>query len=81
MEKIVKLFDWIVTEKSVRGSRQDDNGLWVNNNLKPLYFCPINRVVEVDSGQRFLLTKETICKALGLDEKSNKFLNGLPTKP
>jgi hypothetical protein len=78
MNKIVELFDWIITDKSVRGSKQNDNGIWLNNSMKPIYFYPSTRIIVVEDGSSFLIKKETICKAIGLDKKSEKVLNGLP---
>jgi hypothetical protein len=78
MQRIVELFDWIITNKSVRGSKQNDNGLWMSNSCKPIYFTPNTRIIEVHGGETFLIKKENCCKAIGLDKKSEKWLNELP---
>ena len=39
MEKIVELFDWIITDNTLRGSKKDDNGIWMSSSTKPLYFA------------------------------------------
>jgi hypothetical protein len=78
MEKIVELFDWIITDKTLRGSKKDDNGYWMSTSPKPLYFCPQTRIAELYGGEKFLIKKETICRALGLDKKSETILNLLP---
>ena len=78
MQRFVELFDWIITDKSVRGSKKDDNGMWVSQSPKPIYFTPSTRIIEVEGGDSYLIKKENSCKALGLDKKSEKWLNDLP---
>ena len=79
MKKAVELMDWIVNEKSVRGSRPNDNGLWISHSPKPLSFCPQTRIITVENGDSFLLNKNTVCKAIGLDKKSDSILAKLPS--
>jgi hypothetical protein len=81
METISELFDWMVTSKSVRGSRKNDEGLWLNNSAKPLYFCPKSRIIYLEDNSKFLLKKETVCKAINLDKNSDGFLFKLPLPP
>ena len=76
----VELFDWIVNHKHVRGSRRNDCGLWIHNGAKPKYFCPKTRIVELDDGLRYLIKRETACKALALDKTSEQILITLPLK-
>lgn len=77
---VVELFDWIVNNKHVRGSRRNDSGLWIHNGSKPKFFCPKTRVVELEDGTRYLIKRETACKALGLDKTSEQILLTLPAK-
>ena len=79
-KSIVELFDWIINAKSLRGSKKDDQGMWMNNSEKPKYFSPQSRIVELDDGKQFLIKKETSCAALNLDKTSEKLLTALPTK-
>ena len=73
----VELFDWIINDNTLRGSKNDDNGCWMSTSPKPLSFSPQTRIVELEGGNRFIIKKETICKALGLDKKSENTLNKL----
>ena len=73
----VELFDWIINDNTLRGSKKDDNGCWMSTSPKPLSFSPQTRIVELEGGNRFIIKKETICKALGLDKKSENTLNKL----
>jgi hypothetical protein len=75
---VCELFDWIVNSKHVRGSRRGDLGLWMHNSAKPKLFNPKTRIVELDNGERYLIKKETICKALGMDKASEMVLGALP---
>lgn len=77
--KIVELFDWIINMKMLRGSKKDDQGLWMNNSEKPKYFCANTRIVELEDGKQFLIKKETSCTALNLSKSSEKLLTSLPT--
>ena len=74
----VELFDWILNENCIRGSKIDDLGIWVNNSAKPLRFCPTTRTIELKDGTKYIIKQKTICKAIGLDKKSEKVLNSLP---
>lgn len=74
METTVELFDWIINDNTLRGSKKDDNGCWMSNSPKPLSFSPQTRIVELQGGEKFLIKKETICKALGLEKKSENTL-------
>ena len=71
----VELYDWIINEKCVRGSKQDDMGMWLSNSSKPIRFCPVTRVVELIDGSKYIIKQKTICKAIGLDKKSEKVLD------
>jgi hypothetical protein len=77
MEKIVELFDWMINDKTLRGSKKDDNGCWMSSSPKPLFFSPQTRIIELEGGEKYLIKKENICKALGLDKKSENTLNRL----
>lgn len=78
--KIVELFDWIVNTKHVRGSRRDDCGLWLHNSSTPKYFNPITRIIVLEDGSNYLIKKNTVCKALGMDKTSETILATLPNK-
>lgn len=77
---LVELFDWMINIKTVRGSKKNDQGLWMSNSDKPKYFCPQSRIVELEDGKQFLIKRENSCKALQLDKESEKLLNTLPIK-
>ena len=77
METPVELFDWMINDTILRGSKKDDNGYWMSTSPKPLSFSPQTRIVELEGGEKFLIKKENICKALGLDKKSETTLNRL----
>ena len=79
--KLVELFDWIVNSKHVRGSRRDDCGLWLHNSATPKYFNPVMRIIELEDGATFIIKKNTVCKALGMDKSSEAKLALLPVKP
>jgi hypothetical protein len=81
VKEIIELFDWIVNEKNVRGSRMDDNGLWLHTSAKPEFFDPITRLLFLEDKSNYLLQKSTICKALDLNKKSDKILFNLPLPP
>ena len=36
----IELFDWFANKKHIRGSREGDNGVWINNSAEPRSFCP-----------------------------------------
>jgi hypothetical protein len=80
MEPTIELFDWMINDNILRGSKKDDNGLWMKTSEKPLFFSPQTRIVELEGGEKFLIKKETICKALGLDKKSETILTRLASK-
>ena len=80
METPVELFDWMINDNTLRGSKKDDNGSWMSTSPKPLSFSPQTRIVELEGGEKFLIKKETICKALGLDKKSDIILTRLSCK-
>ena len=48
--------------------------MWVSQSPKPIFFTPSTRIIEVEGGDSFLIKKENGCKAIGLDKKSEKFL-------
>jgi hypothetical protein len=75
---VVELFDWIANNKNVRGSKPNDGGMWQQNSDKPKYFSPATRVIELEDGSRYLIKKETMSKALGLDKVSENVLRSLP---
>ena len=77
METPVELFDWMINDTTLRGSKKDDNGCWMSTSPKPLSFSSQTRIVELEGGEKFLIKKENICKALGLDKKSETTLNRL----
>ena len=79
MEPPVELFDWIINDNALRGSKKDDNGCWMNSSPKPISFSPQTRIVELAGGEKFIIKKETMCKALGLEKKSENTLNRLST--
>jgi hypothetical protein len=76
--KTTELFDWFVNNKNVRGSKVNDGGLWQHNSAKPKYFTPATRVIELEDGTRYIIKKETMSKALGLDKVSESVLRSLP---
>lgn len=77
MEPPVELFDWIINDNTLRGTKKDDNGCWMSTSPKPLAFSPQTRIVKLEGGEKYLIKKENICKALGLDKKSETTLNRL----
>jgi len=77
----IELFDWIVNIKHVRGSRKGDVGAWIYTSAAPKAFDSKTRIVELADGVRYVLKKETICKALGLDKMSEAILGALPSGP
>lgn len=77
-QEVVELFDWILTDKCLRGSKKDDNGLWMSSSPTPLYFNPQTRIIELADGCLFYIKRQTICKALSLDKRSEKILSLLP---
>ena len=77
--KPIELFDWFANKKHIRGSREGDNGIWINNSAKPISFCPKSRVVVLEDGTRYLLNKKTASKVFGLDKTSEQVLSALPT--
>lgn len=77
-EPAIELFDWFANKKHIRGSREGDNGIWINNSAKPISFCPKSRVVVLEDGTRYLLNRKTASKALGLDKMSEQVLLALP---
>jgi hypothetical protein len=79
MENPVELFDWIINDNTLRGSKKDDNGCWMSTSSKPVSFLPQTRIVELEGGEKFIIKKETMCKALGLEKKSENTLNRLST--
>ena len=79
--KSTELFDWIVNSKHVRGSRRDDCGIWLHNSATPKYFNPTTRIIELEDGTTFIIKKNTVCKALGMDKTSEAKLALMPCKP
>lgn len=77
METPVELFDWIINDNTLRGSKKNDNGCWMSSSPKPISFLPQTRIVELEGGEKFIIKKETMCKALGLEKKSENTLNRL----
>ena len=75
---VIELFDWFANKKHIRGSREGDNGVWINNSAKPVSFCPKSKVVVLEDGTRYLLNRKTASKALGLDKTSEQFLLAFP---
>ena len=76
MQQVVELFDWIINPTNLRGSKKDDNGMWMHTSEKPIFFSPSSRIIELADGKRFLIKKETACKALNMDKTAEKILNG-----
>ena len=76
MQQVVELFDWMINPNTLRGSKKDDNGMWMNTSEKPIFFSPSSRIIELADGKRFLIKKETACKALNMDKTAEKILNG-----
>ena len=76
----VELRDWMVNNKKVRGSKLNDGGMWQNSSAKPKYFSPSTRVIELEDGALYIIKKETMCKALGLDKLSEEVLRELSNK-
>jgi len=75
-----KLFDWIVNEKSVRGSRQGDKGNWQYDSARPVAFNPVSRVVRLSDGKEFLIAKDTICGVGDLAKQSERILASLSNR-
>lgn len=73
----IELYDWLINEKTLRGSMKNDRGLWMSNSPKPVKFDPITRIVELENNTKFIINKPTICKALGLHKTSEKELINL----
>ena len=69
-KEIIELFDWMVNKKHLRGSKLNDNGIWMHTSSKPKTFCQLSRVIELEDGTKFLIKRTTACKALGLDKAS-----------
>ena len=77
-QPIIELFDWLANPKCIRGSRLFDNGLWVSTSNPPNTFDPLNRIVTLTDGTRFLLKKDTAAKVLQLHKVAEQFLSTLP---
>lgn len=80
MQQVVELFDWIINQNTLRGSKKGDNGMWMNTSEKPIFFSPTSRIIELADGKQFLIKKENACKALNMDKTAEKTLNGFISK-
>ena len=60
METPVELFDWIINDNTLRGSKKDDDGCWMSTSPKPLSFSPQTRIVELEGGAKFLIKKDIL---------------------
>jgi hypothetical protein len=80
MQQVVELFDWIINPNTLRGSKKDDNGMWMHTSEKPIFFSPTSRIIELADGKQFLIKKENACKALNMDKTAEKTLNGFISK-
>ena len=87
----IELHDWILSINRVRGSVAGDGGLWLcgaNNdgdminynpeNEKPVFFDPTTSIIQVANGNKYIIKKKTICKALDLHKISDAILKRLP---
>jgi hypothetical protein len=72
------LYDWIVSEKSVRGSRTNDGGLWQSTSTPPISYDPETCTVTTKDGKKYRIYSDDICKAAHVDIKSMKVLASLP---
>ena len=73
----IELFDWIVYNNCIKGSKLNDNGMWLSTTNKPITFNNSTRIIMLEDGKKYLIKRETVCKALGLDKKSEKILGEL----
>ena len=80
MTEPTPLFDWIVNANCVRGSRANDQGVWLSTSACPLSFSPLDRRLVLADKSQYLLRKETSCRALGLDRRSELVLAALPSQ-
>ena len=76
----VELFDWMINTKTLRGSKKGDNGMWMHTSEKPICFYPASRIIELADGKKYLIKKETACKALYMDKSAEKILNSFILK-
>jgi len=52
-----------------------------HNSATPKYFNPTTRIIELEDGTTFIIKKNTVCKALGMDKTSEAKLALMPCKP
>ena len=90
----IELFDWILNENRVRGSIKGRGGFWLCGSKtcddilsyyeadpdfeKPIRFNQKTRIIELKNGAKYIINKDTICKALGLNKQSEKILKMIP---
>ena len=73
----VELYDWMLNEKCVRGSMKNDNGVWLYQSAKPKSFDAPTRTLTLSDGTRYIIKRETMCKALNLNKTSEHTLTVL----
>jgi hypothetical protein len=86
----IELYDWILNKNRVRGSVKGDNGFWIcgaNNegdminyspeNEQPISFDTKTRILIIKDGTKYIIHKNTMCKALGLNKQSEYVLTTL----
>jgi hypothetical protein len=78
MENTEELFDWILNQNCVRGSRPNDQGCWINTSAPPAFFVPRTRQLTLTDGKTYIINRTTACKAFGLDKKGEIILANLP---
>jgi hypothetical protein len=74
----IVLYDWIVTEDCVRGSREGDSGFWLSTSPKPKSFDPDNRILTLVNGTKYILYRENVCKVGKIPSNSERILSSLP---
>ena len=73
----VILYDWIISEKSVRGTRTGDGGLWQSSSAAPIAYDKAQCVVMTADKKMYLVFPQDICKAANVHIKSAQVLASL----
>jgi hypothetical protein len=72
------LYDWIISEKSVRGSRNNDMGQWQSSSAPPIAYDRNEYVVMTADKKKYCVFPQDICKAANVHIKSAQVLASLP---
>lgn len=68
------LYDWILSDSCIRGSRKNDAGVWISTSPKPIHYDPNTNILTLENKKQYRIYRDDVCKALQLHMNSFKVM-------